>query len=711
MVQAVVARPELASAPHLRVAVIQQAGILGGAERWQLQLADVTDRLKVSVLGLGEGHATDEWRARGWDVTSLPNPREPHRMAGLSRRVRAELARLQPDVVLAHGIKAGLVGGAAARSLGIPIAWVRHDPSFEGWIRRLVDRMTDGQLATSHWLLDGTVGTNTLVITPPRRPVPADRHGARALLGIDVPDGQLLVGMGTRLTRTKGVDDAIRALAYPAAGRWSLVIAGIEDPSAPEEAAELVSLATELGVGDRVHFIGEVPDFGRVVSAFDAVAVLTKPTPEVPWFREAFGMAALEAITGGVPVIAAPPVEELVLAGGIAVSAGAPAEVARALGDLASPDTHERISAAASARAQDFPDDVDAARSLVDFLAELAHRPGAGLAGAEVGVSVVTTVLNDRPALAALIGALAPQLGPDDELVVVDGGSTDGTHQIVTAATRQDARIRLVVEDGAGISRGRNVGIELAKNDVIACTDAGCVPSPGWLATLRSAVAGHPDVDLFTGTYSVTGDVPWERALAAVGYPRVSELRRETPFVRWYGRLLGRGFDATMPTGRSVAFRRDAWRRVGGYPEHLQTGEDVTFGRAVVAAGGRAVLVADAEVAWAQRPTLQENLRMFVRYGEGSGNSLDAKLLGRDLARVAAYAVGAVGLASGGPRTRVALVAGGAAYFSLPLARALRGPDSVRTAALVPPVGAARDLAKAYGAVRSLAARRSRTAR
>lgn len=690
----------------LRVAVIQQAEVLGGAERWQLQLADATDRLELSMLGLGAGSATDAWRERGWDVTTLPNPTTARQLPSLSRKVRSALREIQPDVVLAHGVKAGLVGAPAARSLGMPIAWVRHDASFDGRVRRLVDRMTDGQLATSQWVLDGTAGRNSRVINPPRRPGPVARDAARAQLGLPTAAGRLLLGMGARLSPTKGVDDAVRALAYPSAQRWDLVVAGIDDPSFPGEAAALASLATELGVADRVHFVGQVPDFGRVVSAFDAVAVLTKPTPAVPWLREGFGMSALEAITGGVPVIAAPPVEELVLAGGIAVAADAPAEVASALGRLREPRVRAEIGAAGRRHAESFADDRCAARDLVDFLAELAHRPGAGMAGTEASISVVTTVLNDGPAVGTLLDRLTPQLGRDDEIVVVDGGSVDDTHRIVERAAQEDARIRLLVEPGAGISRGRNIGIELAKNDLIACTDAGCVPSPAWLAAFRSAMAAHPETDLFTGTYAVTGDRPWSRALAAVGYPQVAELRRPTPFVRWYGRLLGRAFDPTMPTGRSVAFRRSAWRRVGGFPEHLQTGEDVTFGRAIVGGGGSAIMVADAEVEWAQRTTFRESLRMYVRYGEGSGNSMNARLLGRDLARVGAYAVGTVGLAWGGRRTWMALMAGATAYFSLPLVRAAQGPEPVRSAALVPPMGAARDLAKAYGAVRALLRRR-----
>ena len=693
---------------RLRVTIVQQGDVLGGAERWQLRLADATDRLEVSVLGLGHGPATAEWTARGWPVVTLPNEHRAVRLAAVAARAGRALRRLRPDVVVAHGVKAGLVAVPAARLLGIPVVWVRHDASFTGRITALLDRLTDGQVATSGRLLRaGTAGSapGTLVLNPPRMPPPMPRDAARDRLGITLGAGELLLGMAARITRYKGIEDAVRALAQPAAAAWVLAVAGIDDPADRDEHDRLLKLAADLGVADRVRFLGEVPDFHRWVSAFDAVAVLTRPTAEVPWACEGFGMSALEALTGGVPVIATPPVENVAGRGGLAVAAG-PHELVRALETLANEDSRRRIGAAARQRALDFPDAAQAAGRLVDFLARMTHRPGVGHHATEPPMSIVTTVLNDADGLADLLTSLMPQLGPDDELVVVDGGSAQDTTSVARRAAEVDPRVRLFVEPGAGISRGRNAGIALARHDAVACTDAGCVPDPDWLAALRRAFDRHPDVALWTGTYRVAAHQPWELALAAVGYPSVEELGRPTPLVRAYGRYLGRRFDASMPTGRSVAFRRQAWRVAGGFPEHLATGEDVLFGRRIVAAGHPAGLVRDAEVVWAQRPTLCDNLTMLRRYGEGSGYSLDSRLMGRDLTRAVAYVGGAALMARGRPAARSLVVAGAAAYLSLPVARALRGPRPLATVALVPPLAAARDLAKAHGALTAAARRR-----
>ncbi|HWJ11518.1 MAG TPA: glycosyltransferase [Nocardioides sp.] len=692
---------------RLRVTVVLPGGVLGGAERWQLTVADATDRLDLRVVALGSGPTAAAWETRGVEVATVPSERRPHRIPLLAARVGAELRRNRPDVVVAHGVKAALATAPAARALGIPFAWMRHDASYGGWPVRLLDRLSDGQICGAAWLFEHRSAANPVVINPPRGTGQATRESARRELGIEVPEGRLLAGMGTRITHGKGIDDAIRALADPAASAWDLAVAGIHDPSEPGEAERLLALADDLGVADRVWFLGEVRDFGRLVRAFDAVLVLTKPTATLPWHRESFGMASFEAVTAGVPVVVTPPLGATVLGGGAEVRPGAPREVAAALGSLADPGVRRRRGRAGERTAAAYPDAAAAATAFVDHLAGLAHRPGAGSVADGPPISVVTTVFNDDLATKDLLSALVPQLGAEDELVVVDAGSTDRTVAVVEEFAAADDRVRLVVAPGAGISAGRNIGVRTARHDAIACTDAGCIPVPGWLAAFRRSFAHHDDVDLWTGTYRVEARRPWEHALAAVGYPSVEELARPTPLVRVYGRLFGRVFDPTMPTGRSVAFARVAWAGVGGYPEDLQTGEDVLFGRRIAAGGGRARMVRDAEVSWAQRPTFAANLVMYRRYGEGSGVSLDRRLLGRDAARAASYAalVG-VGL-RGSSRLRVA--AGGtiAAYLSLPLARALRGPSPWASAVLVPPVAAARDLAKAYGALAATAQRRS----
>ena len=707
----------------LRVTVVAPYGVVGGAELWLLTLLRSTERLAVDAALLGDGPLRAELAGLGIPVRVLPTGRRPLELARSSVRLAAALRGPQlPDLVVANGVKAALVAAPAARLAGLRCVWVKHDHSFDGVVTATLARLVDAVIATSPSLAAALGRAEATVVPPPRPDPPLPRGTARATLaahGLDADDPRPVFATVGRLVRYKGVEDAVRALARPGGEGWRLAVIGGADPAEPDEPDRLRRIAEAEGVGDRVVFPGPVPGIAGLLAGVDAVAVLTKPTADGPG-REGFGTVALEAMVAGVPVIATlggPVADRLSGVAGLAVPPDDPAAVAAALHRLADPGRRARFGAAGRILTADHPTARTCADLLAARLARVACRPGAGLAGGPP-LSVVVTVLNDAAAVDRLIGLLTSQFAdPADEVIVVDGGSRDGTAERVGRWAAADPRVRLLVRPGAGISAGRNAGIGAARNRVVACTDASCDPVPGWWAALRAAAAEQPD-GLLTGVYRPEARGPLQVALAAVGYPDPAELRHPGPLARCYGRVFGRFFDATMPTGRSVAFPVAAWRAAGGFPEHLQTGEDVTFGRSVVATGAPAVLVADAEVVWAQRPSLAATARMYYRYGEGSGLSRDTRLLGRDLARLAAYGLAPALLASGGRPARLAVAAGAAGYLSLPVSRVLRGSgpaappgtgrlrhrwsEAASALALLPVVAAVRDLSKVAGALRGL---------
>jgi glycosyltransferase involved in cell wall biosynthesis len=125
---------------------------------------------------------------------------------------------------------------------------------------------------------------------------PALRRAARARLGI--PGDARVVGAIGRLVATKRFDRLIRAMAgVPAA---TLLVVG--DGA---ERGALEALVRELGLGGRVVFAGSTPYAREMLCAMD---VFVSPSDQ-----ETFGMAVLEALAAGLPVlyVACPPLEEL----------------------------------------------------------------------------------------------------------------------------------------------------------------------------------------------------------------------------------------------------------------------------------------------------------------------------------------------------------------------------------------------------------------
>ena len=217
-------------------------------------------------------------------------------------------------------------------------------------------------------------------------------------------------------------------------------------------------------------------------------------------------------------------------------------------------------------------------------------------------VSVVVTVLNEAESLSRMLDSLAAQAHAPDEVVICDGGSTDGTLALLEAEARLP--LRVIQRPGANISQGRNAAIEAATGDVIAVADAGAWLGPRWLQTI---VAPFEDA----GTQAVAGfflpdpHTVFETALGATVLPELREIHPAR----------------FLPSSRSVAFRKAAWKTVGGYPEWLDYCEDLIFDLRLQKFVGPFVFTPEALVCFRPRPNLRAFFVQYYRYARGDGKA------------------------------------------------------------------------------------------
>ena len=317
-----------------------------------------------------------------------------------------------------------------------------------------------------------------------------------------------------------------------------------------------------------------------------------------------------------------------------------------------------------------------------------------GTPPADSGISVVVPTLNDREGLDQLIHALAQQTRAPDEVVVVDGGSTDGTKELLEAwRAETDVPVKIIVGQSLSIGSARNAGVEAAAHDWIACTDAGCRPVPGWLSAIDAA---RRDADFVAGVVLIEGRTPFERALALTHYPSPAELHDPGLFVRISHRLFGRGYDPDRVGGAYMAFSKAVWSAVGGFPDELSASEDHAFSSEVVARGFRFARAREAAVRWSPPGSWRGNAGMFVRYSRS-----DIRVRGRIRhgIRAAVWSAGLLTLFRGGWAARLGLGLGAASYIALPVRRARAAGYPLRHWWRIPLVVALKDLSQIVGSV------------
>ena len=300
-------------------------------------------------------------------------------------------------------------------------------------------------------------------------------------------------------------------------------------------------------------------------------------------------------------------------------------------------------------------------------------------------VSIVCTVRDEADNIAALLDSMLAQTHPADEIVINDCGSRDATPAIVTRYIAAGHRIRLIY-GGHNIPSGRNNAIAHADAPIIACTDAGLTLDPRWLERIVAPIECGA-AELVGGFFRPEPRSLFELVLGATNYREPQEIDPAT----------------FLPFGKSVAFRKDAWARVGGYPEWASHCEDILFDLALRRTGARCVFAPDALVLFQPRGSLRSFARQYFLYARGDG--VANVWPRRHAIRYVIYIVATALLLGAHRRPWLLALAlpGGLAYSRAPLRRlharapALAPRELLAAAALIPIIRLVGDLAKMLG--------------
>ncbi len=217
-------------------------------------------------------------------------------------------------------------------------------------------------------------------------------------------------------------------------------------------------------------------------------------------------------------------------------------------------------------------------------------------------VSLITTERNEAEDIAAFIDSALTQSLPPDEIVIADGGSTDGTVEIIQEYIDKGAPLKLVHAPG-NRSIGRNAATENATYEHIACSDVGSRLDKDWLKNITQPFRDNPHAMVVSGGFKADPQTFFENVSATLMLNPNDHIDVDT----W------------LPSSRSIAYTKTAWKKAGKYPEHTNFNEDTPFDLALKKAGYKFEDGLKAIVYWRPRPNLRDFYRQYYWYAVGDG--------------------------------------------------------------------------------------------
>lgn len=239
-------------------------------------------------------------------------------------------------------------------------------------------------------------------------------------------------------------------------------------------------------------------------------------------------------------------------------------------------------------------------------------------------VSVITAVYNSRDTIARALDSVLAQDHPDVESLVIDGGSTDGTLQVLRSYA--DRLGVLVSEPDCGIYDALNKGIQRASGDVVGFLHSDDLFADAGVLSRIAAAFAEPAVEVVYGDlHYVRKDNPEQ----VVRYWRAGEFA---------GRRLGWGW---MPPHPTLYARRSVYEQTGLFDTSFRIAADYDFILRMLGQGGVGVhyipeVLVKMRVGGASNRSLRnivrkssEDLRALRRNGVGGLGALAWKNLSK----------------------------------------------------------------------------------
>lgn len=176
-------------------------------------------------------------------------------------------------------------------------------------------------------------------------------------------------------------------------------------------------------------------------------------------------------------------------------------------------------------------------------------------------ISFIIPLYNEEHTILMCLEAIMGQMSSEDEIIVVDNGSSDGSLKRI----QHIQNVLLIHKPDSTIGAVRNAGSEMAKGQILAFIDADCIICPRWRENVIKTFSNN-EIGATGSKVDIPDDAVWiEKA--------------------WYSQRDSKSYSASYINSGNLIVKKDVYEEVGGFLESLITGEDSELGWRINKAG------------------------------------------------------------------------------------------------------------------------------